>query len=402
MGANPVPGYNAVFFAADETTLGSPVAPANTAAFAAQAISTIKADTGGAQTPVRRGKQDRGLSRDMQDGFVSGRNAPVPWSVMTSLKSRAAVDDPPRELGLWKACGFLRTVNAATSYVLTPSNTPIASLDLITQSLTRILGRAPGEMELERLFGAFAESVRIEGGDKEVMLTFSGQAQAKAIGTAIAAATVADGSTTSITITAAESYAFAPGYYLWGSEVVLVALPTYGGTSLTIARAQLGTTGAAHSAQPMYPYIPAGISYGGAPVSEALTTNFLFDGGSFPVLNWAVDIKTGLQAGPGETGSAHPFRVLKANRIDVAPTLTFLLKGDDVRKFNKAASVTSLACSIVQGTTAGGVITISLPYCELVAPKVDDNANDSVVVSASLRVRGSGAATPDSFSIILT
>jgi hypothetical protein len=402
MGSNVVPGYNPILFAGDEATLGTYVAPADVAAFAASAIATVQADMGDMMTPETRGKQDRGLARDMQDGFVSGRYTAPAWSVMTSLKSRADADDAPRELALWKATGFGRTVNASTSYVLAPTNTPVESADFVPQSFTRVLGRSPGEMEVERLLGCFAEKVRIEGGDKEVMATFSGKAQSKGVGTAIASASVADDSTTSVTVSAAESYAFTAGYYQWESEIILVSAPTYGGTSITIARGQLGSTAAAHSSKPVYPYIPTGISYGGAPISEALTTTFTFDGGAFRVLNWAVDITTGLQALPGETGSAFAFQGVKATRVDVQPSLNFILKGDDVRKFNKARERTDMAVSIVQGTTAGGIITLSFGHCELVAPKAQDNANDTVNVAATLRVRGSGAATPDSFAITLT
>lgn len=403
MGSNVVPGYNPILFVADESALGTAVAPADTAAFGAQALSTIEADMGPVQAPDTRGKQDRGLSRDMQDGFVSGRYLAVPWNVVTSLKTRGDADDAPRELALWKATGLKRTVNSSTSYVLSPSNTPVASLDFVSQTMTRVLGRSPGEMELERLLGCFAESVKLEGGDKEVTATFSGQAQQKGVGTGLASISLADGSATSLTVSAAESYALCEGLYICESEIIGIGSVTYGGTSVSIQRGMLGTSGAAHSSKPLYPYIPlSDISYAGTPISEALTTTFTFDGGAFPVLNWSVDIKTGLQALPGETGSALPFQGLKATRVDVACSLNFLLKGDDVRKFNKARARTDMAVSIVQGTTAGGIITVSFPHCELVAPTAKDNANDSIPVSATLRIRGSGASTPDSFAITLT
>lgn len=402
MGANPVPGYNAVTFLADETTYGTAVAPANVAAFAAQAIPTIQANTGKVQAPVVRGKQDRGLARDMQDGFVSGRFEAPTWNVMTSLRTRSAVDDPSREIALWKACGFTRTTNAGVSYVLSPSNTPVESSDFVGQTMTRILGRSPGEMELERLLGCFAQSVKLEGGDKEVQATFSGMAQTKTVGTSLPSITLASAGVTTLTFTAAESYALATGYYICESEIILVTAPTGGATSCTIARAQLGSTGASHTAQPLYPYLPTGISYSGSPISEALTTSFTFDSVTVPVLSWSVDIKTGLEPGPGETGSANPFQVIKANRLDVAISAQLLLKGNDVRLFNKARARTNGACSIVQGTSTGGVITIASSNCEMQALEAADNANDSIVVPVSLRVRGSGAASPDSFSITLT
>lgn len=401
MGSNVLPGFNPVFFAADESALGTAVAPADVAAFAAQAIATIECDMGDAQEPETRAKQDRGLGRGMQDGFVAGRFPPVPWNVMTSMKSRADADDAPRELGLWKAAGFGRTISGGTSYTLAPTATPVESADLVTQTFTRILGRAPGEMAIDRLYGAFADTVKIEGGGAEVMLAFSGMAQAKALGTALASITVTDVAT-AIVVTAAESYAFPlnGGYYIVESEVVLIGSVTHGGTSIPITRAQLGTSAAAHNATPIYPYLPAGVAYGGAPISEALTTSASLYGITVPVLKWAVTIKTGLKPSPGETGNAY-FQKVITTRFDVECTFDILLKGDDIRLYNRARARTANAVILRQGTTAGGIVTVNLPYTELVAPAAKDNANGEVTVSCSLRVRDDTAGN-NAFSIVLT
>lgn len=400
MGSNVVPGFNPVFLAADETVLGTAVAPADVATYAAQAIATIECDLGDAQSPAVRPKQDRGLGRGMQDGFVSGRYPPVPWSVKTSMKTRSAIDAVPRELALWKSTGLGRTVNGSTSYVLAPTATPVESTDLVTQTFTRILGRSPGEMEYERLLGCFADTVKLEGGDKEVEATFSGMGQQKLTGTALASVTMASGVSTTITVTAAESYAFMPGYYICESEVVLVGAVTYGGTTINVTRAQLGTSGVSHAAKPLYPYIPAGVAYAGSPISEAATTTATLYGITVPVLKWGVTIKTGLSASPGETGSAY-FQKVITKRFDVEATFDLLLKGDDVRLFNRARERTANAVTLVQGSAVGGVITIGLPYTELVAPAAKDSANDEVTVSCSLRVRDDTAGN-NAFSLTLT
>lgn len=402
MGSNVVPGYNPVLLAQSESSLGTIPAPADVAAFAAAAVPTIKADLGPVQTPAVRPMQDRGLGRGMQSAFIPGRYEIVPWNVMMSLRSRADADDPLRELAFWKACGFVLTTNSGTSVVATMGNTPIESTDFASLGLTRILGRSPGEMELERLAGCFAESLRIEGGDKEVMLTFAGQGQSKGIGTSIASASVADNSTTSVSVSADESYAFlGGGYYIWESEIILVAPATAGASSISITRGVLGSTAAAHSSQPIYPYIPTGISHGGAPISEALTTTVTFDSAAFRCLNWSIDIKTGLAALPGETGSALPFQGVKSTRYDVTPGFSFVCKGDDVRKLNKARARKEIAVSFLQGTTAGGIITAAFPQCEMVGTKIEDNANDTVTVSGQLRCR-EVAAGNSMFSLTFT
>lgn len=402
MGTSVVPGFDPITLFASESTLGTAPTPASVAAYAALALPTIQADLGPALAPVVRPKQDRGLGRGMQDGFVSGRFEPVPWSVSMSMMTRALVDDAPRELALWKAAGLKRTVNAATSYVLAPSATPEPSGDFVSATLTRLLGRSPGEMEYERLTGCLVDTVKLEGGDKEVSLMFSGVGQQKVVGTSLASVTMASGVSTTITVTAAESYAFAPGYYICESEIVLVSAPVYGGTTITVTRAQLGTTGAAHTTQPIYPYIPAGVAYSGTPISESLTTNVtLGTDSTFRCTSWSVEMKTGLAPLPGETGSSY-FQGVKATRYDLSVSLNFILKGNDVRKFNLARERTAQACTISQGTTTGGIITISLPYAEIVAPKAQDNANDSIAVSAQLRLRDSTSAGNDAIAITLT
>lgn len=402
MGTSVVPGFDPITLFASESTLGTAPTPADVAAYAALALPTISADLGPALAPAVRPKQDRGLGRGMQDGFVSGRYEPVPWSVNMSMMSRALIDDAPRELVLWKAAGLKRTLNGGVSYVLSPSATPEPSTDFASATLTRLLGRSPGEMEYERLTGCLVDTVKIAGGDKEVGLMFSGVGQQKVVGTALASITLATGGATSFTVTAAESYAFAPGYYICESEVVLVAAPTYGGTTINITRAQLGTSGVSHTTQPIYPYIPAGVAYSGTPISESLTTNVtLGTDSTFRCTSWSVDIKTGMAPLPGETGSAY-FQGVKATRYDVAVNLNFILKGNDVRKFNLARERTAQACTISQGTTAGGIVTLGFPYAEIIAPKAQDNANDSIAVSAQLRLRDSTSAGNDMLSITLT
>lgn len=93
MGTSVVPGFNPVSLFASESTLGTAPTPADVAAYAALALPTIKTDLGPVQAPVVRAKQDRGLGRGMQDGFVSGRYEPVPWNVSMSMMTRADADD---------------------------------------------------------------------------------------------------------------------------------------------------------------------------------------------------------------------------------------------------------------------------------------------------------------------
>lgn len=369
------------------------------ASYAALFRSVIAVDMGPAEVGVIRSKQDRGPGRGMQDGWVEGRVQPIPFSVQTSLKSRADQDDPPLELALYKAAGLKVTTNASTSVVLTPSATPVETGDFAFADLVRLLGSGDADIAFERLANCVVREIALEGGDKEVQATFTGIGQRKYLGGSLDSITLADGSVTSLTTTAEQSYSLGSGYYLCESEVILVT-PTLGGTSHTIARAQLGTTGAAHAAKALKPYVPAGIAYSGAPIPESLTTTVTLDGIALRVTSWKANITTGMDMLPGETGSKYSQGALE-KRTDVTITMSVIAKGDDVRWLNKATARKTVTASLVQGTTAGGIVTVAAPYCEIVAAPMTEPENGPSEIQIQLRVRDNGSGN-NSFSITLT
>lgn len=401
MSLNPVNGWDQRVFIAEEATIGTTPAPANVAAYAALALEAIECDLGTAESGIIRDKQDRALGRGMRSGFVEGRVQPMPWSLTTSLKTRTAADTVPQTAALLKSAGLKLTANAGVSYVLEPSATPIESSHFVPVSIRRVLGSGDAQRELETLAGCVARQVSISGGDKEVMLGFQGVGRGpKYTQGPLDSITLADGSGTSLTTTAAESYSLAPGYYLCESEIINVTAVNYGSTSHTIARAQLGTTGAAHTAKPMTPYIPTGIAYSGSPISEALTTNVAIDGYNLRATSWEWTFQTGMDLLPGETGSKYS-QGAKYGRFDVNCTVNFLLKGDDIRLFNKATSRDLVTLSLVQGTAAGGIITIASSYAEVVAPTATAPANDISSVAMTFRIRDDGSGN-NAFTVTLT
>ena len=96
MGSNVINGWDRRASIVSESVLGELPAPANVAAYAATFLSLITLDAGAVETGAIRPKQDRGLGNAMQDGWVEGRVEPMPFSVITSLKTRADADDAPR------------------------------------------------------------------------------------------------------------------------------------------------------------------------------------------------------------------------------------------------------------------------------------------------------------------
>jgi len=401
MATNPINSWDLRLLAVSETTFGTTPTPANVAAYAAQAREFTKVDLGGAENPVVRAKKDRAISRGMQTGWVQGRYQPLPFTLGTTLKSRSAVDAVPLEAVLYKAAGLKQTVNAATNVTISPSATPIESGDFASASLTRLLGVAPSTYFSETLRGCVVGQMSLEGGDKEVEAKFSGQGIGKYTRGDLLSVTLASGVVTTLTHTAEESYRLDAGYYLIESEIILIANRSdvgYGSTSTTIARAQLGSTGVAHSAVPLQPYIPTGIAYTGSPISEA-TATVSIDGVAVPCLGWKFDLKTGLALRAAETGSAY-VQGFKESRYEASLSAKVLLKStSDVSMLGKAVQRKNLAVSIAQGSGVGGIVTLAAPNCEVVAPKVPDSPNDVAIVDLSFRIRDSNN---DMFSIVLT
>lgn len=405
MSANPVNAWDMLVLAATETTLGVTPTPASQAAYGLLAVEAVDCDLGPAEAGVIRSKQDRAVGRDETSGFVEGRVMPMAWSFDTSLKSRAAVDTPSPLLPLLKAAGLLHTVNAATNVTITAPGQPIEGGAFAGVSLTRFLGSGLAVHEAEVLRGCVARALSIKGAAQEVLAKFTGvgigkttaSGQAGVLGK-IDSITLASGVVTTLTITAEESYRLGVGYYLCESEVIQVTACTPGGTSATIARAALGTTGAAHTAQPLIPYRPTP-TFTGAPIAEP-TSSVTLGGVSVRARSWSIDLSTGMDLLDGETGSRYS-QGAKYTRIGVKVSMQLVLSADQVSLIGKAQARPNLALVLSQGVGAGGVFTFNASNCEVVAFNTPETANDVAVVDVQLRVRGTTTGN-DSFSIVLT
>ncbi len=389
MGVNPVRQYEARVLAVVESTFGTPPDPA-----AAQYLEAVSVNMGPASTGVIRPKQDRHIGRSMQNDWVEGRKELVPWTLETAVKGRADADDAPSEDAFYRAAGLLRTINAATSvvYATQGAHTPIG----LTMDVVR--GDGAAAQLAERGYGGAVESLKWMGGDKELMLSAGGKFIDKQTRGKIDSITLASGVVTTLTITAEESYRLGLGYYLCESEIIEVTACTPGGTSATIERAQLASTGVAHTAQPLVPYLPAVSNPTGRPLAES-TSTFTCDSAALRLQSWEVSLQTGIAHLPGETGSER-IQGLKVVRYDLSVTAKGVLYEDYVSLLGKATARRNCALTIVQGTGAGRIATFSLPYTELVAVPVADSRDDVALVDLSWRVRDNGAS--DAFTLTLT
>ena len=395
---NPVNAWDMHLAAVSETTFGVTPPPSSVADFRGRFLECISASLGAAaQVGQVRPKQDRGIGRGMSDGFVEGRVEPIDWNVMLSVKSRAANDAAPLELALYRAAGLL-CQDAGSTYTLAPSATPIESAAFAAVSLQRWLGSGAAAYQSELLRGCVCRSLKWEGGDKELTLAAAGVGVGKrSLG--MVAATFTDGTTTVMTLaTTEDSYRIDLGYYLIESEIVLVTAHSAGSATATATRAQLSTTGAAHTAMDAYPYAPALTSqFTGAPISEATSTVDLAGVSGVRCVSWSFELATGMDLLPGETGS-QTIQGVKSVRYEPKLSLRMVLSQQQLTMIGRARSRPSVACTLSQGSGTGGVFTFAAPQGEIVNLVVPDTNSDVAVVDVALRLRDSAAGN-DAFLI---
>jgi hypothetical protein len=383
----PVASWDARVLVGSEATFGTVPNPA-----AAQAYEFIDIDTGAAELGEVRAKKDRNQGRGMSDGFIIGRVKPMPWSMGSSIKSRAAVDTVPQESALYKSGGLKETVTGGVNVIYSLSGNPQVAGDLDPVSIYRCLGigttlAGSSRYYAEQLRGCVSKQIQWSGGDRELLVKYSGDAIGKYHLGYSSSITFADGSGTTLTFgSAEEAYRFGIGWYQIESEIIKITVPAaVGGTTATVLRAQLASSGVAHAAKPLVPYLPS-LTYPGNPISE-VNASVVVDGQTIRFTSFVIDFTTGVEQGPGETGSAY-IQTPIVKRYNLKVSLKGLMRREDVALIGKASrQATPLATSIVCGTGTGSIVTFSIPQCEVDAMKVPDAANDMAMWSLTLRTR---------------
>lgn len=388
--ANPVNAWDRLLLVTNETTFNTAVLPTDASNYASWAREAITVDLGPPEVGAVRPMKDRGAGRDMQVGFVEGRVEPIPWSVETSVKSRSAIDAATLEGELYAMAGLYRIAHASTNYLIQPITTPIESGVFASGQMLRFLGSGLAAYEAEQLNGCVCRKLTWEGGDKELTLKAEGVAASKVTFGALNSITVPDATDpTVLTHTAEESYRLGVGYYLCELEIMHIDAATditRGGTSSTIQRAKLGSYHYAHNSAPLNPYVPAP-SYSGSPIPET-TCTVTIGGVTSRVMSFVIDFTTGGDLLPGETGSKYR-QGAKFTRFDLGVKFKLVLAAAQVSLLGKVtsrATAGAVAVTIVQGSAVGGVVTFSLPYCEVESFKVGDTVNDVAIVDVSMRV----------------
>lgn len=394
MSAYPVNPSAMLAFLGSESTWGTPPAPNTLTLYELQSLVTGPGEGG------YRRKQDRHAGRGMSNAVIQGRQPILPVSLRSAVKTRSAIDATPSEDPIYKACGLKRTTNASTSVVYSPSTDPLSSGDFAPMSVLRSLGHPDNGngLQAEVLRAVLFNSLKLSGGDKEVTLEASGGCIGKYTQGGLDSITV-NNVVTSLTITAAESYRLALGYYKCESEIIQVTACTPGGTSATIVRGALSSAAASHTAKALLPYAPAVSAPTVKPIAEATSTATLL-GVSTRCSAWEFELsKTGMDFLPPETGSAR-VQGAKATRYEARGRATLVLKGDDVTLAGKADNGVLSTLSFVQGTGTGNIITIALANCRVLPFAVPDTYDDVAVVTVEFEANDSSGN--DAFTITLT
>lgn len=397
MASEPINAWDSRVLAMTEATFGT--TPSMTSAMALECISCSLGPA--AELGRTRPKQDRNIGRGHTNGYVTGRIEPIPFEVVCSWKSRADADDSPKELAFLKAAGMRQVINSSTSQVFTMRADPIGISDFSGISLLRGFGPDSYRYEAEQLRGGVVRAIEFSGGDKELMSKFSGVGIGKYAMGYVASISLVDGSGTSLTLSETDSRKIGPGYYLVESEVILVegTVAAMGDTTRTIARAQLSTSGVAHSGVPMVPHMPSSLTYVGSPISEA-NCSVTIDSIATRSLAFNINIETGMDLLAGETGSAY-IQGVKSLRNKVSGSVKLHLLKEQTQLIGKAADRKSVAISIVCGTGAGGIVTFSLAQAELRPFIVPDTANDVAIVDVPFEAFDSSSGN-DQLTLTLT
>lgn len=379
MANEPILGWDARVLTMIESTFGTTPALAGS-----DAIEAILCDMGPTEVGVTRGQKDKTQGRSMTSKFVEGRVEPIPFSITTTVKSRAAVDTVPKESQLYRAAGLIQTVNGSTNVTYTiTSNPTVPGL-----SVLRVLGTDPTAYHAEQGRGGVVKSLAWSGGDNgnELQLKADGAFIGKNHAGYIDSITLADGVGTSLTVSAAESYRLSVNMLMkCESEVIKITSVNYATGACVIERAQLGTSGVAHAAKPLYPHIPT-LTLAGSPISEAnLTVNI--DGAAERCTKFNIAYTSGIDHLPGESGSKY-VQGNKTVRCDVKGTVSLVMKRENVAFLGKATQRKLVVLNIVAGTGAGGIVTFNMPYSEIEPFIVPDSPNDVVAVDMSFRSRG--------------
>ena len=126
-------------------------------------------------------------------------------------------------------------------------------------------------------------------------------------------------------------------------------------------------------------------------------------GGSttLPVVSFEIVGKLNYEVHDDEAGSAIVTDLTPSWR-DTNGTITVRARRDQLMRYGhwRNAVATTRALSVVMGTTAGSIMTVSCPYIEVENPKIETPEAETCTISLPFYCRGSSGA--DEWSVTFT
>jgi hypothetical protein len=354
------PGLHQRFFAEPQTLLGTMVR-----ATAAGAFNALKFTLG-----YTVDRMDRNDNRDTP-GLVSRTTGMQKgtFSIDGYLIPSGTAGTAPDMQELFQSVFGTETIDPGVSVAYTLANTQaIQVLSLHRAAYPGGAGTVPVWMQSG--VGAWVNECKISfSGAEEHKVSFSGGVQ-RVVETG---RTTLNGAMVSSTTLIA---ATATGSLLMTDSIVQVAALTNTSTGYRVtvdtARPSFTIESAisADTASAVVPFAPTPTT-AGVPVGGILTA-FTFNGGSLDVISGEVVINKGLKPIEDQAGAAVVPDVIRGKR-SVTGSFTIRLRADQMTALGlrRTNNFTALACSLVLGSVAGSITTITMPRCELEFSDVD-------------------------------
>lgn len=381
-------GRDARYYAQAESTRGTFVRATGGGAFKAKKFG-ISYDI------AREYRTDNRASRSEYEQFTGKEK--VDWEIEGYLIPSGSAGTAPDMGEIFQALMGSETVTPATSVAYGLNNTQSGRQTL---SMTRYMS-----VFMDQLRGSIVTSGKISGkGSDPFMCSFKGRAE----GATITGNSTLDGAVTASAtnvVEAVDQYSF-EGHATHGSIVMVGANDNtntgYMVTGRSGATLTLEATLTAADAADVLPFAPAE-TVSGSPIG-GIVGSLSLDSVSIPITGFEVEIDNQDVIIEDEVGQPGMTDAIPGMR-KISGSFDVRIRRDQVRILGhrKNSNFTTRAVSIVIGSTAGRICTVSMPQIEVTfsSPEVPDGS-DSVTCNIPFRALASSGSATDEISIVFT
>lgn len=369
-------GRNQKFYAKAESTAGTFAKPAGT-----DAMKVLKSSF--PFTYERIPRMDARSTRSTLEQIT--RRMAVKWALEKYVIPSGSAGTAPDDGELLKAAFGTETVNASTSVVYSLSDTQTLRTVSLVREFNAVLSEA--------IAGACVNSVKLSmsGGDVP-KLSYEGFGWTMAhTGVAVLNGAVAGGAST-FTTTAATNRNITVGSVVSlgsdtnsgaGYQVTAVNTSTYVCTFTPVA-----VTGASDGAS-VAPYVPTETTSGNpaAGIDGAITVG----GASLPLTAFEVTLSNAVKEINDEANQQTTTDYIPGIR-EITGKVTVRARQDQIIRIGRSRAFATEAISAACGTTAGKILTVSIPYAEIIVPSVEVPESEEGTFELAFKALGSSGA----------